>query len=114
MSAIGSVMVMGFEPFSPRFRVLRDGPVATRNGSSGWAGGLPGGLRDAGQLATVRHVPDADSAEAELAVDGLRATALLATRVSAHRELRLGGGLDDQRLLRHGQFSLNGKPRSLS
>src|SRR4051794_5826487 len=76
--------------------------------------GLPGSLRHAGQLTTVGHVPQANPAQAELAVHRVRATALLAAGVSTHSELRLRGRLNDQRLLSHTQFSLNGKPRSLS
>src|SRR5215213_3691425 len=37
-----------------------------------WTPELPAGLRDAGQLAAVGHLPQADPAQAELAVDRLR------------------------------------------
>src|SRR5882757_594701 len=73
--------------------------------------GLPGALGDARQLATVGHLTKAHAAQAELAVDGVGPAATLAAGVTAHRELGLAGGLFDQSLLRHGQFSLNGKPR---
>src|SRR5258706_15375642 len=58
-------------------------------------GGLPGGLGNAGQLATVRHLADAHAAPTELAVDGLRPAAALAAGVCADRELGLRGGLED-------------------
>src|SRR3712207_5148340 len=78
MSAIGSVIVMGW--------------VASFS---------PGGLRDAGELALVGHLPNADPAQAELAVDGLGAAALLASGIGAYAELRLAGLLDLKRCLRH-------------
>src|ERR1700753_3326290 len=62
---------------------------------------LPAGLRDAGQFAAVCHRAEADPAQAELAVDGTRAAAAGAARVSPHFELRLAVRLDDQRLLSH-------------
>src|SRR5690606_15218362 len=74
---------------------------------------LPAGLRHAGQLPGEGHLPQADAAQAELAVDGVRAAAALAPRVGAHSELRLPVGLVDQSGLRH-QSSLNGKPRRRS
>src|SRR5919112_984211 len=77
MSAIGSVIVMGIrQPFSPGFPDLRAYGEAVllqfrqppghgwRRG--GWKG-LPGSLRHAGQLAAVRHLAQADPAQAELA-----------------------------------------------
>src|SRR4051794_35344001 len=125
MSAIGSVIVMGVrQPFSPGF------PVATRPTAKryffnppsvrSWAvaggdrTGLPGSLGHTGQLTAVGHLPDTDPAEAELAVDRVRPATTLAAGVRPHSELRLRGSLQDQRLLGHTQFSLNGKPRSLS
>src|SRR4051795_3156224 len=98
MSAIGSVIVMAFSALSPlRFRTRVSGrPVAIVGG-----GGLPGALGDAGQLAAVRHLPQADAAQAELAVDGLGPAAALATGVPAHSELRLASGLDPESGLRH-------------
>src|SRR3954454_6933659 len=125
MSAIGSVIVMGIrQPFSPGFPGS-PGPTAKRycfrfrprsavGRWAGWSDGLPGSLRHAGQLAAVRHVPDAHAAQAELAVHRVRPATPLAARVRPHSELRLRGSLEDQRLLGHAQFSLNGKPRSLS
>src|SRR3954447_21476646 len=62
---------------------------------------LPGRLADAGQFAGVRHLPQADPAQAELAEDRVRATAPLATGVSADGELRLAVRLLDQSLLGH-------------
>src|SRR3954454_7590864 len=109
MSAIGSVIVMGIrQPFSPGFPG-NPGPTAKRYFSR-----LPGSLRHARELTAVSHLPDAHPAEAELAVDRVRPAATLAAGVRAHSELRLRGSLQDQRLLSHAQFSLNGKPRSLS
>src|SRR5699024_117836 len=61
----------------------------------------PGGLGDAGQLAAVRHLPQAHPAQAELAEDRLGATALLAPRVGAHAELGLAALLDLQSCLGH-------------
>src|SRR5881227_4013290 len=63
--------------------------------------GSPTRLGDAGDLAGVRHVTEADAAEAELAVDGLRSPALPATRVGAHLVLGLPLLLLDQCLLGH-------------
>src|SRR3954468_5314009 len=82
MSAIGSVIVMGVrQPFSPGFpRSRAYGEAVVQKV------GLPGSLRDARELTAVRHVPHANPAEAELAVDRVRATALLAAGVSAHGE----------------------------
>ena len=56
-------------------------------------------------LAGVRHLANADSAQAELAEHGVRTSALLAAGVRAHRELRLLVGLVDQCLLSHGLSS---------
>src|SRR5581483_5052228 len=75
---------------------------------------LPAGLGDAGQLAGVRHGPQADTAEAELAVHRVRTAALLAPGVAPHLELGLAVGLVDQSGLRHDHASLKGKPSSLS
>src|SRR5215469_11123015 len=49
--------------------------------------GLPAGLGDAGQLAAVRHRPEADPTQAEPLVDGARAAAPGAPGVRAHLEL---------------------------
>src|SRR5215203_4394663 len=109
MSAIGSVMVIVLISLSRR-----------GSRTHWWAYGegeaweLPGSLRHAGQLALVGHVPQTHTAQPELAVDRFRTAALLAAGVGTHRELRLGGSLNDQRLLSHAQFSLNGKPRAFS
>src|SRR4051812_12470381 len=110
MSAIGSVIVMGVrQPFSPGFPGL-----VQAYGEAVFQSQLPGSLGHAGQLTAVGHLPDAHPAEAELAVDRVRPATTLAAGVRAHSELRLRGSLQDQRLLSHAQFSLNGKPRSLS
>src|SRR3954466_13571213 len=77
MSAIGSVIVIGSPPPSP------------------------GRLGDAGDLPGVRHVAEADAAEAELAIHGLRSPALPAPRVRAHLVLGLPLLLLDQCLLGH-------------
>src|ERR1700752_1612690 len=125
MSAIGSVIVMGIrQPFSPGFPgcpraygeavLLQIRLQSARGRWAGRLGWLPGSLGHAGEFAAVGHVPDADPAQAELAVHRVRPATLLAARVRPHGELRLLGSLEDQRLLGHAQFSLNGKPRSLS
>src|SRR5579862_8522561 len=84
MSAIGSVMVMACWPSSPRFpcgrlaagtsgvvggrqapaMVVTSGAGARRPPRIGWSVGLPAGLGDARQLATVGHVAEADPAQA--------------------------------------------------
>src|SRR5699024_187539 len=84
MSAIGSVMVMGLHALSHRgfprcrraagagdlrcSRLVEAGRTvvcgALRSGR-----GSPGGLRHARELAPVRHLPQADPAQAELLVD---------------------------------------------
>src|SRR5690606_7130602 len=61
----------------------------------------PARLAHAGQLPRVRHVPQADAAEAELAVHRVRPAAALATGVGTHLELRLPGGLGDECFLGH-------------
>src|SRR6478609_6618353 len=78
MSAIGSVMVM-------TVLLSRRGSLAGLWRRS-W---LPGGLGDARQLAGVRHLAQADPAQAELAVHRVRTPAALAAGVAAHGELRL-------------------------
>src|SRR5262245_36740034 len=112
MSAIGSVIVMAWGLF-PAVVSL---PGAATCGVSVsrcrlgaclavgyvvWSRGLPAGLGHARQLAAVRHVPQADPAQAELAVDRPRPAAALAAGVGAHGELRLARLLDDQCCLRH-------------
>src|SRR3712207_2860525 len=77
MSAMGSVIVMSVPP------------------------PLPARLGDARDLPGVGHVAEADAAEAELAVDGLRSPAAPAARVAAHLELGLLLLLLDQCLLGH-------------
>src|SRR3954447_73113 len=71
-------------PFSLWFPA-RDGPAAF----DGERWGLPGALGHAGQLAAVCHLPQADPAQAELAVDRLGTAAALAARVATDLELRL-------------------------
>src|ERR1700685_222310 len=93
MSAIGSVIVMANRPSSPWFPAR--GPAVYSFGS------LPAGLGDAGQLAAVRHGPEADPAQAEPAVDGPRAPAAHAPRVAADLALRRPLLLDDKGLLCH-------------
>src|SRR4026208_354945 len=112
MAAIGSVIVMavwalsrcGFRPAVPV------GPSAFL-----WVlVELPAGLGDAGELAAVGHLPQADPAQAELAVDGLGPAATLAAGVATPRELGLAGRLDSQSCLRHvlipSQRSAKGNP----
>src|SRR5688572_18444832 len=77
MSAIGSVIVTARRLPSPR------------------------ALRQAGHLARVRHLAQADTAQAKGAIDRARASAAPAARVCAHLELRLRLLLLDQSLLRH-------------
>src|SRR5215210_1090869 len=114
MSAIGSVIVMSVVPLSPRFLSLsgasrRAGPLGDRWGgrrsASGPGGDLPAGLGDAGEFPGVRHLPQADPAQAELAEDRVQPSAALAAGVAADRELRLAGRLVDQSLLGHVFFS---------
>src|SRR6187431_1370786 len=81
MSAMGSVIVMSAPPASPS--------------------ASPRCLRDARDLARVRHLPEADAAQSELAVHGPRAAAPAASRVGAHLELRLALLLLDQCFLCH-------------
>src|SRR5690349_13260910 len=95
MSAIGSVIVMVMCSFSSWFP--RPG-TRTFDVVMWW---LPARLGHAGELAAVGHLPQADPAQAELAVDGLGTAAALAAGVAAHRELRLARGLDPQSGLRH-------------
>src|SRR3954470_12722541 len=124
MSAIGSVIVMAYWALLAAVSV-RDGHATDlRRGrgclaqAPGWSlskvasagSGLPAGLGDAGQLAAVRHLPEADPAQAELAEDGARTPTTRAPGVGAHGVLGLPARFGDQSLLRH-QFSLNGKPR---
>src|SRR5579859_692199 len=61
----------------------------------------PRRLRDAGDLAHVRALAEADAAQAELAQVTARAAAQLAAVVLTHFELRLELGLLDQTRLRH-------------
>src|SRR3954453_11666636 len=76
MSAIGSVIVIG---------VLLS----------------PAGLRHAGNLAGVHHLPKADTAQVELAVHGARSPAAGAAGIGPHLELRLALLLRDERCLGH-------------
>src|SRR5919205_1488090 len=127
MSAIGSVIVMSGCCLSRRgsswagSRGLGAGPLGDqwcigevmerpccrvpRRACEAWGAAgaflLPGTLADARQLAGVRHLPQADPAQAELAEDRVRATAPLAPGVAADRELRLAGRLVDESLLGH-------------
>src|SRR3954452_14445325 len=104
-SAIGSVIVMSGgaslaavpHALGPR----RLGARASRRSVLLRWGVLPGTLADAGQLAGVSHLPQADPAQAELAVDRVGAAAALAAGVAADRELRLAGRLVDESLLGH-------------
>src|SRR4051794_14836693 len=62
---------------------------------------LPAGLAHAGELPGVRHLPQADPAQAELAEDRVRTTTPLAAGVAADRKLRRAGRLVDKSLLGH-------------
>src|SRR3990170_909330 len=75
----------------------------------------PRALRHARDDAGVREVPQADPAEAELAVDRTRAPAAVAARVVARLVLLRPGGLHDQARLRHSvplYSGRNGRPSS--
>src|SRR6266508_5093826 len=117
MSAIGSVIVMAWGLFPTAVSVLR-----RTCGVSCLVGELPAGLGHAGKLAAVRHLPQADPAEPELAEHGLRPAAALAAGVAPDGELRLAGLLDLQCSLRHVSVllalhihrSAKGNPRCLS
>src|SRR5687767_13134114 len=103
MSAIGSVIVMGVLPSSPRFHTQCAWACRRTGGCPGSCSGarrparrgpaarwcLPAGLAHAGELPGVRHLAQADPAQAELAEDGVRTTAPLATGVATDGELRL-------------------------
>src|SRR6476659_8789317 len=129
MSAIGSVIVMAARPFlhrgfapasqvRPAAIVVRSGSVIEEVAQQPSRNRSPRGLGHAGQLAAVRHLPQADPAQAELAVDGLGPAATLAAGVATHRELGLAGRLDSQSCLRHvlipSQRSAKGNPSCLS
>src|SRR5687768_797157 len=62
---------------------------------------LPGRLREAGDVAVVRRLAQAQPAEAELAVVGTRTTTPPAAVVGAGLVLGLSALLDDLRCLRH-------------
>src|SRR3954466_14006539 len=95
MSAMGSVIVMMCS-FSKWFRSARGGSDLLRTRGC-WS---PAGLGHAVHRATVRHLPQADPAEAEPAASGLRPAAALAAGVSADGVLRLGRGPADHPGLR--------------
>src|SRR5918993_2267528 len=97
MSAIGSVIVMSGTSSSGWFP--RGGPVPLRGRVRS-----PRALLDTGQLAAMGHVPEADPAQAELAVDGLGPPAPLAPGVGADAELRLASLLDLECCLCHASF----------
>src|SRR3712207_4439981 len=99
MSAIGSVIVI-VDQFSLAV-VSATGPAASVGIRSCVGTGSPAGLGDPGQLAAVCHLPKADAAEPELAVDRLWPAAPLAAGVGAHRELGLAGGLHLEGCLGH-------------
>src|SRR5215213_9154199 len=100
MSAIGSVIVMACgASLAAVPRALGLGDLARGlsaiSGAVQWGGAvvrsceLPAGLADAGELPRVRHLPQADPAQAELAEDRVRTTAPLAAGVPADGELGL-------------------------
>src|SRR5688500_2125000 len=92
MSAIGSVI----DIVCGAFLAAVSGDLRR---ASSWR--LPGRLRDAGQLAGVGHLAQADPAQAERPVDRPGTPAAVAARVAPDLELRLRGGLVDQRRLGH-------------
>src|SRR3954451_22416647 len=79
MSAIGSVIVTVAAPLSRS----------------------PRRLRDAGDLACMCHLPEADPAQPEVAVHRTRPAATATARVRAHFELRRALRFQDQSFLRH-------------
>src|SRR4051794_3341259 len=98
-SAIGSVIVMvTCQPFSPGFPVSHGayGDVEETGVCR-----LPAGLAHTRQFAAVRHLAQADPAQAELAEHRVRTTAALAAGVGTNLELGLLGSLVDKRLLGH-------------
>src|SRR6187401_838877 len=70
-------------------------------GSEMFIGSLPARLRDAGQLAQERSLPEADAAEREASDESARSTADVAAVIRAHLELRSPLRLGDHRLLGH-------------
>src|SRR4051795_13221615 len=122
MSAIGSVIVMAVRPSPTVVSLLPDGERDLQRSrcSRGSAGNRscgrarsPAALGDTGQLAPVRHLAQADAAEAELAVDGAGPAAALAAGVAADLELRLAGRLDLEGCLGHRSLLLEGEPELL-
>src|SRR5688500_16564990 len=90
MSAIGSVIVMvGLNPSRCGSRQGLQRRSFRKACERNRHHGLPGSLGHARELAAVGHLPDADPAQAELAVHRLRPPAPLAPGVGANRELRL-------------------------
>src|SRR5947207_9443440 len=92
MSAIGSVIVIAETP-------------------------SPARLRHAGQLPRVCHLPDADAAQPEVAVDRTRPATAATPRVAPHLELGLAHLLLDECLLGHYDCCpsrRNGKPKASS
>src|SRR5579863_10279923 len=76
---------------------------------------LPARLCDARDLAGVHHHAQADTAQPELAVDGLRPATPLAARIAAHLELGCPLLLLNQRLFCHDAYRVscrNGKPNA--
>src|SRR4051812_2182548 len=84
-------------PMALRTRVRESGTGAVSIGSV-----LPARLDHSGDVALVCRLAQAESAEAELAVVGTRATAATAAVVAAGLVLRLPRLLDDVRSLGHG------------
>src|SRR5688572_12960953 len=70
-------------------------------GSEMFIGSLPTRLRDAGQLAQERTLPEADPAQREPSQEGARPSAHVAAVIRAHLELRASLRLGDHRLLGH-------------
>src|SRR5688500_4290516 len=70
-------------------------------GSEMFIGSLPTRLRDAGQLAQERTLPEADAAQREPSQEGARPSAHVAAVIRAHLELRSALRLCDHRLLGH-------------
>src|SRR6266542_3481992 len=126
MSAIGSVIVMAWWPSSPRFPLQGFRGHGLRPGAHHGTFGVVGGCFRTQVVVIYRchllswatrssraarcHLAEAHAAQPEPAVHSTRAPAAGAPGVGTDFELGLPLRLRDQRLLRHGQLSLNGNP----
>src|SRR6476661_7627172 len=85
-------------------------------GSEMFMGSLPARLRDAGQLAEERALPEADAAQREPPDEGTRSSAHRAAVIRLHLVLRGSLRLGDHRFLGHRSppraYEAKGMPRS--